>query len=134
MAHQQPAFERAVEEMVLLLPEDCRHIGKFGVGGEKGQSPARKSFPIAAAQGKEIDNIKGKIRMDTTPVIKNSRIYAPVRYLSEAFASPCIWDKKHNAVIISQIENLYFPQLLLLLRSEERRVGKECRSRWSPYH
>ena len=23
---------------------------------------------------------------------------------------------------------------LLLCRSEERRVGKECRSRWSPYH
>ena len=22
----------------------------------------------------------------------------------------------------------------LALRSEERRVGKECRSRWSPYH
>ena len=22
----------------------------------------------------------------------------------------------------------------ILLRSEERRVGKECRSRWSPYH
>src|SRR3712207_9306480 len=27
------------------------------------------------------------------------------------------------------------PGLLLnLIRSEERRVGKECRSRWSPYH
>ena len=24
--------------------------------------------------------------------------------------------------------------LAFLLRSEERRVGKECRSRWSPYH
>ena len=24
--------------------------------------------------------------------------------------------------------------LLGLIRSEERRVGKECRSRWSPYH
>src|SRR2546422_8338034 len=23
---------------------------------------------------------------------------------------------------------------LSLMRSEERRVGKECRSRWSPYH
>ena len=23
---------------------------------------------------------------------------------------------------------------ILLARSEERRVGKECRSRWSPYH
>src|SRR5256885_17213945 len=27
--------------------------------------------------------------------------------------------------------NLIFPDNL---RSEERRVGKECRSRWSPYH
>ena len=25
-------------------------------------------------------------------------------------------------------------QLNKLSRSEERRVGKECRSRWSPYH
>ena len=24
--------------------------------------------------------------------------------------------------------------LVALMRSEERRVGKECRSRWSPYH
>ena len=23
---------------------------------------------------------------------------------------------------------------LYYIRSEERRVGKECRSRWSPYH
>src|ERR1035437_6626798 len=26
------------------------------------------------------------------------------------------------------------PHELQLVRSEERRVGKECRSRWSPYH
>ena len=25
-------------------------------------------------------------------------------------------------------------QEIYVLRSEERRVGKECRSRWSPYH
>ena len=30
-------------------------------------------------------------------------------------------ERRVNAVIIS-------------VRSEERRVGKECRSRWSPYH
>ena len=29
---------------------------------------------------------------------------------------------------------LNFGHTLGLLRSEERRVGKECRSRWSPYH
>src|SRR2546426_9649540 len=27
-----------------------------------------------------------------------------------------------------------FERNLGLIRSEERRVGKECRSRWSPYH
>ena len=32
------------------------------------------------------------------------------------------------SVFIQKTENL------TLLRSEERRVGKECRSRWSPYH
>src|SRR5256885_11791640 len=26
------------------------------------------------------------------------------------------------------------PDLRIAARSEERRVGKECRSRWSPYH
>ena len=25
-------------------------------------------------------------------------------------------------------------QIFVQVRSEERRVGKECRSRWSPYH
>ena len=26
------------------------------------------------------------------------------------------------------------PAISMIRRSEERRVGKECRSRWSPYH
>ena len=29
-------------------------------------------------------------------------------------------------------DSLYDPDRIV--RSEERRVGKECRSRWSPYH
>ena len=31
-------------------------------------------------------------------------------------------------------EPFWFAGKPLFLRSEERRVGKECRSRWSPYH
>ena len=31
-------------------------------------------------------------------------------------------------------KHLAFVAILGVLRSEERRVGKECRSRWSPYH
>src|SRR3989449_5021716 len=32
------------------------------------------------------------------------------------------------------LERLHFVTKALQDRSEERRVGKECRSRWSPYH
>ena len=30
--------------------------------------------------------------------------------------------------------NMLYPVPAVMVRSEERRVGKECRSRWSPYH
>ena len=59
-------------------------------------------------------------------------------------------DKRHFAVsLMIGVENMESLQVQLpndlqeatkamigdaLNRSEERRVGKECRSRWSPYH
>ena len=36
--------------------------------------------------------------------------------------------------VLDQGTNAYTDTGDKLLRSEERRVGKECRSRWSPYH
>src|SRR3712207_9091945 len=35
--------------------------------------------------------------------------------------------------IVDLLEHKKIPPIFLF-RSEERRVGKECRSRWSPYH
>src|ERR1041385_9333494 len=46
-------------------------------------------------------------------------------------------DQKHrNALEMRGIldQNVAHPQGIDPARSEERRVGKECRSRWSPYH
>ena len=39
-------------------------------------------------------------------------------------------------VLDIQFKDGELPELLnaIEIRSEERRVGKECRSRWSPYH
>ena len=34
----------------------------------------------------------------------------------------------------AELAGLLWPDLPEKKRSEERRVGKECRSRWSPYH
>ena len=54
-----------------------------------------------------------------------------------------IWNDKHRAKVLSALaeklpgvlpEALSAAQAIRDERSEERRVGKECRSRWSPYH
>ena len=45
------------------------------------------------------------------------------------FVIPMSWDVMFEQMFISKE---VMP--LLEYRSEERRVGKECRSRWSPYH
>ena len=38
-----------------------------------------------------------------------------------------IYEKMFSVALVFLVSFLFF-------RSEERRVGKECRSRWSPYH
>ena len=38
------------------------------------------------------------------------------------------------AAIQDQFPEVFYQLISHTVRSEERRVGKECRSRWSPYH
>src|ERR1039458_7093304 len=37
-------------------------------------------------------------------------------------------------ILSAHSDDAYVDQAIGIGRSEERRVGKECRSRWSPYH
>ena len=37
-------------------------------------------------------------------------------------------------VVAEPVHTVNVPVIARGMRSEERRVGKECRSRWSPYH
>src|SRR5256885_16360692 len=56
---------------------------------------------------------------------------------SQGFDMPGIDGLDEGAVVLVPVL-LVFAALLVAVtgagRSEERRVGKECRSRWSPYH
>src|ERR1039457_4791992 len=40
----------------------------------------------------------------------------------------------HRAATLLEVVEAIEGPIRLNIRSEERRVGKECRSRWSPYH
>ena len=42
--------------------------------------------------------------------------------------------KRLGLIAHAQSGTLFLDEVDALTRSEERRVGKECRSRWSPYH
>ena len=43
-------------------------------------------------------------------------------------------DKMVQKLSLGDVEDVSEVSIAVEKRSEERRVGKECRSRWSPYH
>ena len=47
---------------------------------------------------------------------------------------PVVWSLDNFQKILADPKFYLALQNTALCRSEERRVGKECRSRWSPYH
>src|ERR1035441_6935262 len=76
--------------------------------------------------------------IEFTPQHKKTNISMALRYFSNvikkrstAFVlSDFIDENFHDAMKIANKKH----DIVALQRSEERRVGKECRSRWSPYH
>ena len=50
-------------------------------------------------------------------------------FLAGSFGSSMVLLFGYSESPFAQPKNVFFGH-----RSEERRVGKECRSRWSPYH
>ena len=47
---------------------------------------------------------------------------------------PVEFTDEKNVLAVIHKAGIDMPTLCYAERSEERRVGKECRSRWSPYH
>src|SRR2546430_17562523 len=61
-----------------------------------------------------------------------ARFSAP---LATRFGARVIGVEPSRAMLSEALSSAVHPHVFLCQgRSEERRVGKECRSRWSPYH
>ena len=64
---------------------------------------------------------------------KNPEAPKPVGALPSSYQLP--WhEMEYYAFIHFNMNTFTDMERGTLCRSEERRVGKECRSRWSPYH
>ena len=67
--------------------------------------------------------------------IKAPECFYIERKLRERMSIPVFHDDQHGTAIIVGAAVLNALEVVgKKIRSEERRVGKECRSRWSPYH
>src|SRR2546430_16160645 len=102
---QEKRFVPLVLAVSLLAPGFC--------GSTEGVSPLQ---PLPAARGQLLNNPPAKLGSfsvsDLLSRLSGSQLGRELIKL--AFSPTCSVDTYH--------------------RSEERRVGKECRSRWSPYH
>src|SRR5690606_41198185 len=78
------------------------------------------ALPIYAAQAEILPRFR---RLDA----------GAVRQKSEAIDLVTEADEQAEHLIRAEVTGLA-PDVLFIGRSEERRVGKECRSRWSAYH
>ena len=86
---------------------------------------ARESLGAEDRRQRSDDVVSGIASLDVFRKSDKVMIYSAVRSEVDIFGlMRLVPDKTY-----------IFPKCISgLLRSEERRVGKECRSRWSPYH
>src|SRR2546427_10455064 len=100
-----------------LAMEDGRSQIEDGVGSEDGRS--------------EMGDSPSPISHLLSP---GSGLPSPISHLLSPTRPTVIIEPRASWKLMDLRECLEYRDLLYFLRSEERRVGKECRSRWSPYH
>ena len=103
---------------------------------------------LLVEQGVKVDNVT-IIESGTIPIHIKSKLLLELLFLDSMRVSEKVLGIEQRELLkeifnfvklknLTEIDDEIFMAILCsdkdLLRSEERRVGKECRSRWSPYH
>ena len=87
-----------------------------------------------------IDEAAKLFEESVIPLCKNQKGYKGAYFLTDRKTGVSIpitlWENEED-MLATESSHFFQEQLVKFVtffRSEERRVGKECRSRWSPYH
>ena len=108
------------------LEKDMKHLERNLVEYEEFMSEAaalkytfeNQTKELMVVYEEKIEQLNAKFMIDEELSLKKNVFELYANQMSEAY------EEKWKAIQIKNENN----------RSEERRVGKECRSRWSPYH
>src|SRR5579883_3086875 len=121
------------------------------VGKEDAVTQVRELIKVLSAEGKGIEGLDPKKpigayatlvkEVQTSPFVvmipvadEEQVLKALKKHLDVAPEKNDDGTLKVAVPIINELNLRFIHGYLYVSRSEERRVGKECRSRWSPYH
>ena len=107
--------------------------------------------PDAKAVADAVSEVNGKLNQDADLTLVNCVSWSSDNSISKignrvfvTIGVQITSEQSSGSLIITNIAKTYYPKNAYVRanatggtsgnRSEERRVGKECRSRWSPYH
>ena len=107
--------EKKIKKIQLVVMDMWKAFEKSTSKNAPSASILYDKFHVMRHLGEALDKIR---KIEYTRLTGKDRSY--------------IKGKKYT--LLSRRENLTLDGRKSLKRSEERRVGKECRSRWSPYH
>ena len=100
--------------------------------------PTKEFFVGIDSDGCIFDSMEIKHKECFAPMfIKHFELQAVSKYAREVWEFVNLYSKDRGAnrfPALSKAIKLLGTRPQVKARSEERRVGKECRSRWSPYH
>src|SRR6266487_5727443 len=118
------------------MRHSCRSPHFEPVAPTSAAGPLPRPWPIVRSSPEEVDLMKLLRRFHPSPalVVATAALFAALgggAYAASTFISGTTI--KPNSIPKNRLTGAAI-RSLRGARSEERRVGKECRSRWSPYH
>src|SRR5256885_15164464 len=106
-----------------LFTTVCEQIAAVGLNGPQTRVVLEKPLGHDLASNQAINATLRK-------VLREEQVFRIDHYLGKPSVQNLLALRFGNALF----EPLWRRETIANIRSEERRVGKECRSRWSPYH